>query len=35
MTVTFITLACDGDCADVLAVATGGFAPYAFRWEDG
>lgn len=30
-----ITLRCAGDCADVVAVARGGHAPYRFTWEDG
>src|SRR5689334_12907684 len=34
-TVTFITLACAGACADVLAVASGGNEPYSMTWEDG
>jgi hypothetical protein len=33
--VTFITLSCKGDCADVRAVASGGNPPYTFRWDDG
>jgi hypothetical protein len=35
VSVTFITLTCAGDCADVQAVATGGHAPYTFAWDDG
>ena len=35
MTVTFITVGCTGPCADVVAVATGGYAPYTFKWDDG
>jgi hypothetical protein len=35
VTVTFVTLTCAGDCADVEAVATGGHPPYAFAWDDG
>ncbi|HEX2676144.1 MAG TPA: hypothetical protein VHM19_05875, partial [Polyangiales bacterium] len=35
MTLEVITVACAGDCADVLAVAHGGHPPYAFRWDDG
>jgi hypothetical protein len=35
MTVTFVTLSCSARCADVRAVATGGFPPYSFKWEDG
>jgi hypothetical protein len=35
VTVTIVTLACAGECADVVAVATGGHPPYSFEWEDG
>jgi hypothetical protein len=35
MTVTLLTLACEGDCADIVAVASGGREPYSFEWEDG
>jgi hypothetical protein len=35
ITVSFVTLSCSDECADVLAVAKGGFAPYTFTWEDG
>jgi len=35
VTVSFITLACAGDCADVQAIATGGQAPYTFAWDNG
>jgi hypothetical protein len=35
VTVTFVTLSCAGDCADVQAVATGGVPPYSFSWNDG
>jgi hypothetical protein len=35
VTVTFVTLGCSGSCADVVAVATGGHAPYTYRWDDG
>jgi hypothetical protein len=35
MTVTFVTLSCSKRCADVLAVAKGGFPPYTYKWEDG
>lgn len=35
VTVHFVTLACSDACADVIAVAEGGFAPYAYTWEDG
>ena len=30
-----VTLACAGDCADVIAVAHGGNPPYRFAWDDG
>ncbi len=33
--VTFVTLSCEGDCATVNAVATGGHPPYTFVWDDG
>jgi hypothetical protein len=32
---TLVTVACHGECADVQAVATHGYPPYTFRWEDG
>ena len=35
ITVTFVTLSCTGPCADVVAVPTGGQAPYTFKWDDG
>jgi hypothetical protein len=35
VTVTFVTVACAGDCATVQAVATGGVLPYSFVWDDG
>jgi hypothetical protein len=35
ITVAFVTLSCAGPCADVVAVPTGGQAPYTFKWEDG
>jgi hypothetical protein len=35
VTVTFVTLSCAGPCADVVAVASGGNAPYSFSWDDG
>jgi hypothetical protein len=35
VTVTFVTLTCTGPCADVVAVPTGGHAPYTFAWDDG
>jgi hypothetical protein len=33
--VTLITLGCEGSCADVEAVGTGGHPPYTFKWDDG
>ena len=33
--VEIVTLSCTGDCADVVAVARGGYPPYAYAWEDG
>lgn len=33
--VTFLTVACEAGCADVVAIANGGNAPYTFIWEDG
>jgi hypothetical protein len=33
--VEFVTLSCANACADVLAVAVGGYEPYTFAWEDG
>jgi hypothetical protein len=35
VTVEFVTLSCSHECADVVAVAKGGFMPYTFTWEDG
>jgi hypothetical protein len=35
VTVTFVTVSCTGPCADVVAVPTGGHAPYTFKWDDG
>jgi hypothetical protein len=35
MRVELIPLRCDGECADVEVVATGGNPPYTFRWQDG
>jgi hypothetical protein len=33
--IDLITLRCDGECADVEAVASGGYEPYTYVWEDG
>lgn len=33
--VDFVTVNCPGDCREVTAVASGGYEPYAFAWEDG
>jgi hypothetical protein len=33
--VTFVAVACAGDCADVQAVASGGTPPYSFLWDNG
>jgi hypothetical protein len=35
VTVTFVTLHCAGDCADVQAIASGGNPPYSYAWDDG
>lgn len=35
ITVTFVTLSCADRCADVVAVASGGHAPYTYSWADG
>jgi hypothetical protein len=35
LTLTLVTLACAGDCADIEAVASGGNPPYTYAWEDG
>ena len=35
MAVSFLTLFCSEGCATVEAVATGGNAPYSYKWEDG
>jgi hypothetical protein len=32
---TIVTTRCDGECADIVAVAEGGRAPYSFVWQDG
>jgi hypothetical protein len=33
--ITFVRVACAGDCATVQAIPTGGNAPYTFVWDDG
>jgi len=33
--VEIVTVQCAGDCADVEAVARGGYPPYTYAWEDG
>jgi hypothetical protein len=33
--IEILTLACEGDCADIEAVAQGGRPPYTFEWDDG
>lgn len=33
--VELVTVACAGECAEVIAVARGGRPPYAFAWSDG
>jgi hypothetical protein len=35
MTIEVVTLHCDGECAQVEAVASGGNPPYRYSWEDG
>src|SRR5258708_36077760 len=35
ITVTFVTLSCNGPCADVKAAPAGGTPPYTFQWDDG
>jgi hypothetical protein len=35
MKITFVTVGCTGPCADVNAVAMGGFPPYSYAWSDG
>lgn len=35
VSVTLITVSCSGECSDVQAVASGGYPPYKFVWEDG
>src|SRR4051794_20619613 len=34
VTVDVITVSCSGACAQVEAVAEGGFAPYTYTWDD-
>lgn len=33
--IDIVTVQCDGECADVVAVASGGNPPYEYAWEDG
>lgn len=33
--VEIVTLSCAGECADVVAVARGGYSPYTYVWDDG
>jgi hypothetical protein len=35
MAIEVITVSCAGECRQVLAIATGGNAPYSFQWNDG
>jgi hypothetical protein len=35
VTVTFVTVSCSEGCAEVQAVGTGGYPPYAYAWGDG
>jgi hypothetical protein len=35
LVVTMVTVGCSGECADVIAVASGGNPEYAFVWNDG
>lgn len=35
MTIEVVALSCEGECADVRAVARGGNPPYAIEWSDG
>jgi hypothetical protein len=35
MTIEIVTISCAGDCADVIAVASGGNPGYTFAWNDG
>lgn len=35
MTIEIVTISCAGDCADVIAVASGGNPGYTFAWSDG
>jgi hypothetical protein len=34
VTIEIITLQCTGECAEVVAVARGGNAPYGFEWSE-
>lgn len=33
--IDIVTVQCEGECADVIAVARGGNPPYEYAWEDG
>jgi hypothetical protein len=35
VTLDLVTVACAGDCFEVVAVARGGYPPYTYVWEDG
>ncbi len=35
MAIDVVTISCAGECAEVIAVATGGNDPYTFQWNDG
>ncbi|MFT3921813.1 MAG: hypothetical protein QM778_04700 [Myxococcales bacterium] len=35
LVVRFEKVGCDGECATITAIASGGAAPYTFRWGDG
>lgn len=35
VSIEVVTVACAGDCFEVVAVAQGGYPPYTYVWEDG
>jgi hypothetical protein len=35
LSIELVTLRCAGDCAEVIAAASGGNPPYVFAWDDG